>query len=78
MIKEVDLNLQEETIDANIDHNQGAVHTPDPKDPGVQRTGDHHAGGENLHLAPQTDGQDPGPDPMVGAGILSIQTVTPP
>ena len=36
---------------------------------------------ENLHLAPQTDGQDrdqdPGQDPMVGAGILGIQAVTP-
>ena len=26
---------------------------------------------------PQTDSQDPGPDPMVKAGILDIQAVTP-
>ena len=32
MINKVNLNLQEEMIDANIDHNQGAVHTPGPKD----------------------------------------------
>ena len=31
---------------------------------------------ENLHLTPQTDGQDPGQDLMVRADILSIQTVT--
>ena len=32
MINEVDLNLQEEMIDTNMDHDQGAVHTPGPKD----------------------------------------------
>ena len=33
MINEVSLNLQEEMIDANIDHDQGAVHTPGLRDP---------------------------------------------
>ena len=33
MIDEVNLNLQEEMIDANIDHDQGAPCTPSPKDP---------------------------------------------
>ena len=33
MIDEVNLNLQEEMIDANINHDQGAVGTPGPKDP---------------------------------------------
>ena len=82
MIEEVDLNLKEEMIDADINHDQGAVHAPGDH---TQRTDDHHAGGENLHLTPQADdqdqgpdqGQDPGPDPMVRAGILSIQAVTP-
>ena len=73
-------------IDAGIDHDLGAVHTlglRDPhhigRDPGdhAQRIGDHRSGGKNLHLAPQTDGQDPGPDAMVGAGILSVQAVAP-
>ena len=42
-------------IDTDIDHDQGAVHTPGEH---AQRTDDHHAGGENLHLASQIDGQD--------------------
>ena len=62
MINEVDLNLQEEMIDASIDHNQGALCSPGPKDPHHvrrdQRIDDHHAGGRSLHLTPQTDGQD--------------------
>ena len=33
MINEVDLNLQEEIIDASINRDQGTVHTPGPKDP---------------------------------------------
>ena len=33
MIDKVDLNLQEEMIDADIDHDQGAVCTPGPRDP---------------------------------------------
>ena len=33
MIDEVDLNLQEEMMDANIDHNQGAVCTSGLRDP---------------------------------------------
>ena len=33
MIEEVDLNLQEEMVDAYIDHDQGAVHTPGLGDP---------------------------------------------
>ena len=54
-------------IDADIDHDQGAVCTPGlrgphhiRRDPGdhTQRIGDHCTGGENLHLAPQTEGQD--------------------
>ena len=78
-------------IDADIDHNQGAVHTPglkDPhcirRDPGdhAQRTG-NHCTGENLHHAPQTDSQDQGPDrgqdlgtgPLVRTGILGAQAV---
>ena len=86
MIDKVDLNLQEEMINANIDHDQGAVCTPGPKDPHhtlrdpgdhAQRIDNHCTGGENLYLIPQTDGQDPGPDPMVRAGILSVQAVTP-
>ena len=33
MIDKVNLNLQEEMIDVDIDHNQGVVHTPGLKDP---------------------------------------------
>ena len=33
IIEKVYLNLQEETLDANIDQDQGTVHTPGPKDP---------------------------------------------
>ena len=51
MRNEADLSLQVEMINADVNHSQGAIHTPGPKDP-------HHAGGENLHLAPQTGGQD--------------------
>ena len=32
MIEEVDLNLQEEMIGANINHNQGAFHALGPRD----------------------------------------------
>ena len=32
MINEVDINLQEEMIDVDIDHDRGAVHTPGLKD----------------------------------------------
>ena len=86
MINKVDLNLQEEMIDAIIDHSQGAACTLGLMDPHhiwrylgdhAQRIDDHHTGGENLHLIPQTDGQDPGPDPIVRTGILGIQAVTP-
>ena len=74
-VDEVGQNLQEEMIDLNINHDPRVVHTQGPKD--------FHVRGENLHPAPQTDVLDwgQGPcldlDPVVGAGIPSIQTVTP-
>ena len=37
----------------------------------------HPAGEENLHLAPQTGGQDRGLGPKAGAGIPAIQAVAP-
>ena len=66
MINGVNLNLQEEIIDADMNHDLGAVHTPglrDPhhirRDPGdhARRIGDHRAGEKSLHLAPQMEGQ---------------------
>ena len=43
----------------------------------AQKIGDHPRGGENLHLTPQTGGQDRGLDPRAGAGILIVQAVAP-
>ena len=66
------ITLQEETIDADIDHDLGAVHTPqglkDPhhirRDPRyhARRIGDHYSGAKGLHLLPQMEGQARGPD----------------
>ena len=33
MIDEANLSLQAEMINADINHSQGAIHTPGPKDP---------------------------------------------
>ena len=61
-VDKVNLNLQEGTVDANIDHDQGVVHTRGLKnfhhvqrEPGIQRIGNCCVRGGNLHPTPQTD-----------------------